>query len=379
MTSRRSTYCLSMFLASAAILGSAWPSDAFPYFARRYDENCSACHSVVPKLNETGETFRARGYRLERPTRRTIPFAGGFAARYENRASEGFDDAYLKVVKVATGGPIGERASFVVKWQALDRKLNRRGRLEDHSGVFEDLFLNIDLDEDLRLTVGQFRVFNQFDASRQLSASLPVALAMAVPGDDADIHRLTALRGFSPAQRAPAVMLSYHSASRDADRQIDGLYLHGSIPFSGEFSLPSTERALTEVPFVVEPRPEGLFLEGYHRVGLRTIGGSAFVDTGRQMYTGMFSIDPGPWATSLVYSQALFDGQRARGVSWWGEYRPSRRTKVGLRLDDPGGHIGATVYADRQWFTERAMFWLLLEQRLVRDAVQTIAQVKLVF
>ena len=354
-------------------------ADAFPYFARRYDVGCSTCHSVVPKLNETGETFRARGYRLDRPTRRTIPFAGGFAARYENRASDGVDDVYLNVVKAATGGPIGERASFVVKWHALDRKLNPRGRLEDHSGVFEDLFLNIDLDRDLRLTVGQFRVFNQFDASRQLSASLPVALAMAVPGDDADTRRLTQLRGFSPAQRTPAVMLSYHSASRDADRAIDGLYLHGSIPFSGEFSFPSTERAVTEVPFVVEPGPEGLFLEGYHRVGLRTIGTSAFVDTDRQMYTGMFSIDPGPWATSLVYSQALFDGRSARGVSWWGEYRPSRRTNVGLRLDDPGGHIGATVYADRQWFTERAMFWLLVEQRLVRDAVQTIAQVKLVF
>ena len=174
-------------------------------------------------------------------------------------------------------------------------------------------------------------------------------------------------------------MLTYHSASRDAERQIDGLYLHGSIPFRGEFSLPSTERAQTEVPFVVEPRPEGLFLEGYHRLGLRTIGASAFVDTNRQLYTGIFSIDLWPWATTLVYSQALFEGRSARGVNWWGEYRLSFRTNFGLRLDDPGGHVGATVYADRRWFTERAMFWLLLEQQLVRNAVRTVAQVKLVF
>ena len=211
MTSFRPTYRLSAFLACAVVLCAASSSEAFPYFARRYGVGCSTYHSVVPKLNETGETFRARGYRLERPTRRTIPFAGGFAARYESRASDGIDDAYLKVVKAVTGGPIGERASFVVKWHALDRKLNSRGRLEDHSGVFEDLFLNIDLDQDLRLTVGQFRVFNQFDASR------------------------------------------------DADRPIDGLYLHGSIPFSGEFSFPSTERAVAEVPFVVEQDPKVCF------------------------------------------------------------------------------------------------------------------------
>ena len=83
MTSFRSRYCLSVFLACAVLLGSALPSDAFPYFARRYDVSCSEYHNVVPKLNETGETFRARGYRLECSTRRTIPFAGGFAARYK--------------------------------------------------------------------------------------------------------------------------------------------------------------------------------------------------------------------------------------------------------------------------------------------------------
>ena len=314
-----------------------------------------------------------------RPTRTTIPFAGGFAPRYENRSSDGVQDTYLGIVKAVTGGAIGDRASFVVKWHALDRKLDRHGRFADHSGVFEDLFLNIDLDRNLRLTVGQFRVFNQFDASRQLSASLPVALGMGVPGEDGDTRRLTELRGFSLAARAPAVMLSYHRQPRDTEPTIDGFYFHGSIPFSGEFSLPSTERATREAPFALEPSPEGVFLEGYHRRGLRTIGASSFVDTDRQLYTGMFSIDPGRWATSLAYTQAVVRGEGARRVSWWGEYRPNYRTNLGIRLDDPGGWIGTTVYADRQWFTERAMLWLLLEQQLVADAYRTIVQLKLVF
>lgn len=377
MRSSRRRFSLGLIAVLATAQSVARPAEAFPYFARKYDVSCHTCHSIVPKLNETGLAFRQRGYRLERPTRRTIPFAGGFAGRYENRESDGVDDAHLKVVKVVTGGPLGERASYVVKWHAVDRTLDRRGRLVDRSGVFEDLFLNIDLDADVWLTVGQFRVFNQFDASRQLSASLPVALAMGVPGKEADSRRQMDLRGFSPAHRTPAVMLSYHSAV--ADGSIDGLYLHGSIPFSGEFSIPSTDLARKEASFAFEGRPKGLFLEGYHRVGLRTIGGSAFLDTDRQLYTAMFSVDPGRWATSFVYSQARFEDVATRAVSWWGEYRFGMRTNFGLRLDDPGGRVGATVYADRQWFTERAMLWLLLEQQLVKEAYRTVAQLKLVF
>ena len=372
------TLCV-IAMTLAVVVGTARPTEAFPYFARKYDVTCHTCHSTVPKLNATGVGFRERGYRLARDTRPTIPFAGGFALRYENRLSDGVDDAYLKIVKAVTGGPIGTRGSFVVKWHPLDRTLDRRGRLIDRSGVFEDLFLNIDLDQNLRLTVGQFRVFNQFDASRQLSASPPLALAMGVPGDEADTDRQTDLRGFAPAQRMPAVMLTHYRPSADSGPAADGLYFHASIPFSGEFAIPSTDRARREAPFALEPKPKGLFLEGYDRQGLRTIGGGAFLDTDRQLYTGMFSIDPGRLATAFVYSQAVVRGEGARRVSWWGEYRPSYRSNIGLRVDDPGSWIEATMYGDYQWFSERAMVWLLVEQRIRASGHRTLAQIKLVF
>ena len=120
-------------------------------------------------------------------------------------------------------------------------------------------------------------------------------------------------------------------------------------------------------------------IESYTRQGLRTIGGSAFLDANRQLYTGMFSIDPGRWASSFVYSQAMRDGDSARQVSWWGEYRPNNRSNLGVRVDDPGSWIEATTYADYQWFTERAMVWFLVEQRIGADLYRSIAQVKLVF
>ena len=67
-------------------------------------------------------------------------------------------------------------------------------------------------------------------------------------------------------------------------------------------------------------------------------------------------------------------------MSWWGEYRPTYNTNLGLRLDDPGaGSLGAVLYGDYQWFSERAMVWLLLEQQVRSNAMRTLFQAKMVF
>lgn len=39
-------------------------SDAYPLFSRQVGRDCTFCHSVFPKLNETGRLFRSGGYRL---------------------------------------------------------------------------------------------------------------------------------------------------------------------------------------------------------------------------------------------------------------------------------------------------------------------------
>ncbi|HEY0615681.1 MAG TPA: hypothetical protein VGC96_13600 [Candidatus Elarobacter sp.] len=41
------------------------PAQAIPIFAQRYDLRCDACHSVLPELNQFGNEFRNRGYRLD--------------------------------------------------------------------------------------------------------------------------------------------------------------------------------------------------------------------------------------------------------------------------------------------------------------------------
>ena len=62
----RATFVLSAMVTSAVCWWPHSTADAFPYFARRYDVGCHTCHSVVPKLNETGLLFRERGYRMDR-------------------------------------------------------------------------------------------------------------------------------------------------------------------------------------------------------------------------------------------------------------------------------------------------------------------------
>src|SRR5579859_1289992 len=39
-------------------------TEALPQFARRYNLKCSACHTIVPVLNEQGELFQRLGYHL---------------------------------------------------------------------------------------------------------------------------------------------------------------------------------------------------------------------------------------------------------------------------------------------------------------------------
>lgn len=39
-------------------------SHAYPFFSRQVGRDCTFCHSIFPKLNETGRMFRSGGYRL---------------------------------------------------------------------------------------------------------------------------------------------------------------------------------------------------------------------------------------------------------------------------------------------------------------------------
>jgi hypothetical protein len=53
---------------ASAVLGfvcAPRTAQAIPIFAQRYALQCAACHSVLPELNQFGNEFRNRGYRLD--------------------------------------------------------------------------------------------------------------------------------------------------------------------------------------------------------------------------------------------------------------------------------------------------------------------------
>lgn len=57
---------ISLIAVFAFLFAITFPdkSTALPQFARRYNLKCSACHTIVPVLNEQGELFQRLGYHL---------------------------------------------------------------------------------------------------------------------------------------------------------------------------------------------------------------------------------------------------------------------------------------------------------------------------
>ncbi len=58
---------ITFLLTSLAIFSSSLTpptAQAIPAFARKYDVNCTVCHTRVPRLNRTGERFLENGYQL---------------------------------------------------------------------------------------------------------------------------------------------------------------------------------------------------------------------------------------------------------------------------------------------------------------------------
>ena len=378
--------CAVLAGAAMLIVATLWlarPSQAIPYFARKYDTGCSTCHTTVPKLNQTGLDFRASGYRLPGyEDHKTIPLAAWIGGRYENRPDAGVDKTFVDKVELISGGSIGSRVSYFVEWRAVSLGLQNNGELSDRSGRFEDLFFSVDLANNLALTVGQFRLFNQFDNSLRLSASTPLALGESVRGipQAGDSARQAGLRGFSPAGRSPAAMLTYRIGGGSSRGSAEGFYLHASVPFPGELSIPLTSEARDRASFEFDADPKGVFFEGYYRLGLSSIGGSAFVDDGRQLYTGLLSIDPGRWNTTVAYSSGVIDGNSDRRLSWWNEYRPWQGVNLGFRLDESSFSAESYhVYGDFQLPYRRGLLWLLVEQQFRKNADRTIVQLNGVF
>lgn len=286
---RRVAFLLSA--GAAVFLFTGTPeAQAVPYFARKHAMDCTACHSVPPKLNYKGEAFLARGYRLppelEHEKIKTVPLAAWVTSRYEDQISRDFAERFLNRVELISGGPIAALpVSYFIEWRIENLETRSDGSLRDRSGRFEDAFINWEVGGRNSVRVGQFRSLNQVDVSRRLSLSEPVLLSASLPGEPSTDARIQSLRAFSPSGRSPGLSFQYQSIK--GEEPSDGLFHIVTLPFVGELTLPLTPEAHQEASFELQGPPKGVFLETFYRQSLNSLGIHAFVDDDRWLLSGL--------------------------------------------------------------------------------------------
>jgi hypothetical protein len=357
------------YLVVIAMLLWASAAEAIPYFARKYDVGCATCHLLPPLLNETGQSFVANGYRFARPrgTVRTLPLAVWLTQRVEVNPA-GTVKAFPNRVEVISSDAVTPWLSYFAEWRTLSLQTTGANRLLDRSGRFEDLFLLFRLPQQLSVTVGQFRMLNQWDVSRRLTLSEPLAFSAGVAGESSRNTRLQGLRAFSLAGRAPAVRTTWQSLTGGGGA--DGWFHEITVPFTGELTLPLGSNARRNASFELEGRPKGLVYETYFRRSLSSAGLAMFAGDDR-------------WVANLTGTLRLADHHllvsvgRARFQTAQHEYRlsigstwvPRPWFAAGARLDDrsaAGVRASFFPHVNFNFPGEKFTFLVVVEQRVQR-------------
>ena len=63
-----SAIMLTVAVSGVWVVVAPKKAEAIPAFSRQTGKPCSTCHDVIPKLNQTGQNFRANGFRFPEDT-----------------------------------------------------------------------------------------------------------------------------------------------------------------------------------------------------------------------------------------------------------------------------------------------------------------------
>ncbi len=355
-----------------------------PYFARKFDLTCGACHTFPPMVNQFGMNFVARGYRIDGlvPAHKTVPLAVWASQRVDYRRPLGVTKSFPSRVELVSGGEFNERVAYFFEWRPVSFEMASDGVLRDRSGRFEDLFLILTLSERFLVTAGQFRMLTQWDVSRRLSLSTPVGFGAGVGGKPAADSRVHSLRSFSLEGRAPAVRFSAIKAS--GANPADGWFHEWTVPFAGELSIPLTREARTNASFEWEARPKGIFYETYRRKGLDSYGGSLFVGNDRWLanLTGQKQVAGDHYLYASVgtarFRTDLQDFRMSVGDYWI----PRSWVALGVRLDHRTADRLPPAFVPHlnlHYPGEKHTFMLVLEPFLQRRNSGMAAELSVVF
>lgn len=123
--SRIALMSISMLVAGVIFSNAV---QAIPAFARKYQAECSSCHSAWPALNATGRKFKENGYRLTRDEKpgfmnwdQTLPVAAMIKARpYQNSDKGERKTRALNEVELMAAGAMANDFSGWFELEAED-------------------------------------------------------------------------------------------------------------------------------------------------------------------------------------------------------------------------------------------------------------------
>lgn len=324
----------TLLMGTLALVLFSPAAQAVPYFARKYSVNCAHCHVLPPMLNEYGQRFVANGYKMADLERVgwTAPVAVWATHRIEVDEELGKAKGYPNRLEFISSDALTPWLSYFVEARTVSYQTGAGQRLLGRHGRFEDAFLQFWLPKRIAITVGQFRMLNQWDVSRRLSLSEPIAFSAGVGGVGSPNARLQSLRSFSLAGRAPSVRATFQTFGKGSES--NGWYHEIVVPLSGEVSAPLGANAGRNASFELEARPKGLLYETYYRQGISSIGGSVFI--GKQRWvsnvTGVLQAGTHSFLASAgtgQFRQGHNDFRLSLGDTWI----PKNWLGVGARLD----------------------------------------------
>lgn len=157
---RMSTYAVMLSVVASGIVVVITPktAEAIPAFSRQTEKSCSTCHQAIPKLNQTGQSFRTNGFRFPEDKEWTdvqdmkhVPVSGRIIVEAEyNNADTSKPTSRIGVERLEFfgGAPLGKTGKFSpyfsVQYASRTLALNQTyGQLNDLLGPTGHGLLNI--------------------------------------------------------------------------------------------------------------------------------------------------------------------------------------------------------------------------------------------
>jgi hypothetical protein len=116
------TVMLSLVASGLSVVMVPKTAEAIPAFSRQTEKSCSTCHQALPKLNQTGQSFRMNGFRFPEDKEWTdiqdmkhVPVSARIIVEAEyNNADNSKPTSLLRVerIEIWGGAPLGKTGRF---------------------------------------------------------------------------------------------------------------------------------------------------------------------------------------------------------------------------------------------------------------------------